>query len=385
MPYAGDRIVADADAHVIEERDWLVDFADPKVRDRIRRPPSPLDEMMSRLLQDVEARRADPALQAAAARDVIKGNSIAAFGAFDKFERRQALDDLGFNRQLIFPTRSMRQFWRSPDLEVRNGGAQAYNRAISDFCRGDERLIPVGYVDLTDTPTAVDTLEEALELGCGAIWVAATPAGQRSPGHIDLDPFWSRLSQQDVPFTLHIGPMLRVHPAEYCFNGVDRNVVKGDADQMMFQDYMVLGVAPQMFLTALAHGGVFERFPDLRGAVIEYGADWVPDYLRRLDAGERYVFDQITTGREWGLDAKALMSAQIARSVKFTPYPSEDVGSLTEALGEDALMFSTDFPHSEGTDDPIQHFENSMGTLSRSAQAKFFSGNFEAIFRARQV
>ena len=33
----------------------------------------------------------------------------------------------------------------------------------------------------------------------------------------------------------------------------------------------------------MALDGVFDRFPTLRGGVIELGAGWVPDFLRRLD------------------------------------------------------------------------------------------------------
>jgi hypothetical protein len=50
---------------------------------------------------------------------------------------------------------------------------------------------------------------------------------------------------------------------------------------------MVLPFAPQMFLSALVFDGVFERFPDLRGGVIELGAGWVPDFLRRLDMAQK--------------------------------------------------------------------------------------------------
>ena len=35
MPYIADRLVHDADAHVMEEPDWLVKAADPEWRDRM--------------------------------------------------------------------------------------------------------------------------------------------------------------------------------------------------------------------------------------------------------------------------------------------------------------------------------------------------------------
>ena len=36
MPYAEGRIYNDADSHIMETFDWLISYADPKVRDRIK-------------------------------------------------------------------------------------------------------------------------------------------------------------------------------------------------------------------------------------------------------------------------------------------------------------------------------------------------------------
>ena len=36
MPYAEGRTYYDADSHIMELPDWLVEFADPDIRDRIR-------------------------------------------------------------------------------------------------------------------------------------------------------------------------------------------------------------------------------------------------------------------------------------------------------------------------------------------------------------
>ena len=39
MTYAGDRIVHDADAHIMETPDWLDPWLDPGLADRVVRPP----------------------------------------------------------------------------------------------------------------------------------------------------------------------------------------------------------------------------------------------------------------------------------------------------------------------------------------------------------
>src|SRR5438132_8581319 len=60
MPYAQARTSFDADSHLMETSDWLVGYADPELRDRIR----PLylggaGAMAEQAVVDAEARRGD--------------------------------------------------------------------------------------------------------------------------------------------------------------------------------------------------------------------------------------------------------------------------------------------------------------------------------------
>src|SRR5260221_290116 len=122
-------------------------------------------------------------------------------------------------------------------------------------------------------------IETGLEAGCRAIWLPATPANDKSPGHPDLDPIWQHLSETRTPFMLHIGPGSRVLPKEYANNGKPRSPdLHGGGENLRFKDFIVLPYAAQMFLAALIYDGVFDRFPHLRGGVIEFGAAWVPAF-----------------------------------------------------------------------------------------------------------
>jgi uncharacterized protein len=141
---------------------------------------------------------------------------------------------------------------------------------------------------------------------------------------------------------------------------------------------MLLSVGPQQFLTALVFDGVLERFPRLRGGVIELGAGWVPEYLRTLDLSQK-IFKK-TDPTVAGLRMKA--SEYIRRAVKFTPFPGEDVGRLIRDAGAELFMFSSDYPHPEGTDDPIGRFERTFKGISEDAKAKFYCENFQAMMAA---
>jgi predicted TIM-barrel fold metal-dependent hydrolase len=113
----------------------------------------------------------------------------------------------------------------------------------------------------------------------------------------------------------------------------------------------------------------------LRGGVIELGAGWVPEYLRTLDLSQK-IFKR-TDPSVAALPMRA--SEYIRRAVKFTPFPGEDVGRLIKDAGADLFMFSSDYPHPEGTDDPIGRFERTIKDVPEEAKSKFYSANFQAM------
>jgi hypothetical protein len=41
------------------------------------------------------------------------------------------------------------------------------------------------------------------------------------------------------------------------------------------------------------------------------------------------------------------------------------------------FLFSSDYPHPEGTDDPVGRFERTFSGIDETAKEKFYSKNFE--------
>lgn len=141
---------------------------------------------------------------------------------------------------------------------------------------------------------------------------------------------------------------------------------------MRSKDYMVLPHFPATTLAVLILDGVLDRFPLLRGACIEYGAAWVPSWIDRLD--RTYSFFRKTEEELARLGRKP--SEYVAEQIKFTPDSSERVASLTDELGPGLLMFSTDFPHFEGGEDPIGAFEEGLNGIPEEAKTQFYKTNF---------
>jgi predicted TIM-barrel fold metal-dependent hydrolase len=376
MGYAGTRVCCDADSHIMETFDWLKSYADPDVREQISELKlGGAGRMAEKAIRYALERREDPSKAAELRANIIGGaKGWGAYGAFDPDERRNALDDLGFKCQLVFPTFSPTQFLDAKTPETKYAGARAHNRGMGAFCSGDPRLMGVAVVPLENPELAAKEVRNAAAFGCRAVWIAAAPAGDRSPGHPDLDVVWQALVECGLPFMLHIGQGTRTLRKEYENNGQPRPTDwLGGGENLRIMDYMVMNFAPQMFLSAMIFHGVFNRFPALKGGVIELGGGWVPDFLRRLDHGQR-MFKK----SDPGVGALDKLASEVLREhVKFTPFPGEDIGRMIRDAGEDLFLFSSDYPHPEGGKDPIKKFEDTMEGISDNAKEMFYRRNFE--------
>ena len=76
-------------------------------------------------------------------------------------------------------------------------------------------------------------------------------------------------------------------------------------------------------------------------------------------------------------------SDYVKRQMRFTPYPTEDVGWIIEQAGEEVAMFSSDYPHVEGGRRPIERFERSLEGVSAAAREAFYHHNFADLMGGR--
>jgi len=58
--------------------------------------------------------------------------------------------------------------------------------------------------------------------------------------------------------------------------------------------------------------------------------------------------------------------------VRFTPFAGEDIGWLHATAGRELFMFASDYPHHEGTDDPIGRFDRTMASVTGDDQRGFY-------------
>lgn len=375
--YAGDRFIHDADAHIIEEPDWMVEYADARTRERLKpvfvASVKPGEDSLVELWRK---RHADPARRAKAEAEIMLTKNWSALGSFIKEDRPRALDLLGFKSQLVFNTFTNHYLYEAEhkdDLDFAYGIARAHNRAMVDFCSVDPRLLATTYVPLADFERSKAIAEEAIAMGSRALLVASGCPKGHSPSHTGLFPVWAAAEEAGIPVVFHVGGGGRLLDPAYFENGLPPVPdFHGGAENFRSVDYMAIPFPPMQTLATMIFDRVFDHFPRLKVGVIEQGAVWVPGWMRSMDTS----FEAFRRNEERLQKLELRPSEYVRRQIRVTPYPAEPVGWIIEQSAPEVCLFSSDWPHVEGGRHPIRRFESSMDGVSESARTAFYADNF---------
>jgi predicted TIM-barrel fold metal-dependent hydrolase len=314
----------------------------------------------------------------------IKG--LSAHGAVDALDRVEAMDGMGLRAQLLFPNTALREL--RLQTEAARDVCWRYNDYVIDWThRTGDRARAVCQVNMSDVAWANDELERILKLGAKGVLLscAAAPAGV-SPANNVWDQFWAMLEEANVPAFLHIasGGVLSsdaddpiIPPREFADAAGLKSAFKdrSGAEEALGPFYFVIShIAPEVWLVSMVMGKVFERFPGLRFGVIEVGASWVGPMCERMDL-------HATLMGKVGIQYAMKPSEFVRRNIRVTPFWHEDVNTMVERYGlREVYCFSTDYPHVEGSRDPIGRFRKTIDRLGPEFEQAFFCDNGSLLF-----
>jgi predicted TIM-barrel fold metal-dependent hydrolase len=103
--------------------------------------------------------------------------------------------------------------------------------------------------------------------------------------------------------------------------------------------------AVHLWLFNLMCQNVPKRFPNIRFASVENGAEFLPDLFRKLRSIDRRI-------PGWfGDDPVELFR----RQVWINPFWEDDIHEVVEHMGANRVLFGSDWPHIEGMPSPLDY------------------------------
>jgi predicted TIM-barrel fold metal-dependent hydrolase len=288
--------------------------------------------------------------------------------------RLELMDELGVDQTLMFPTlASLLEERMRDDPELTHAVIHSLNEWLHEewSFNYEGRIFTTPIITLPIVEKAIEELEWAVERGAKTVLIRPAPVpcygGSRSFAFEEFDPFWQAVVDADVLVSMHASD-----------SGYSRYQADWTGPQEMlpfrldaFRTF-TMGKRPiEDTAAALTCHGLLTRFPDLRIASIENGADWVIPFLEHLADVHRkmpQMFDEDPV-------------EAFKRNVYVAPFHEDDIAQLIGVLGVDHLLFGSDYPHPEGLAEPCSYADHLPPGLPEQDAAKIMGGNLARIMR----
>jgi predicted TIM-barrel fold metal-dependent hydrolase len=248
-------------------------------------------------------------------------------GARDLELRAEDMDRDGVDAELVFPSLGL-MLPRIPDREGQRESCKVYNDWAWEYCAPlRERLIPAAMIPCLDLDDALEECKRTAALGYAAFCLWEGMDNYNDPA---WDPIFAFAGDNDIPLVFHTG-----------VGNTGIRALKGPGSAM-FNYTRQMNDAVDI-ITALVAGGVLDRNPSAHILFAEHSAGWLWGLAERMD--------EIYAGHAPAVHPKlSRLPSQIVRDQVHCALQN-DTGSIAtrRGVGIDALLFATDYPHSEGT------------------------------------
>lgn len=258
-------------------------------------------------------------------------------GCYDPIARLADMDINHVEASLCFPNYPRfcgQLFSEADDLELGLLCVQAYNDwMIDEWCGSSGgRLIPLCIVPLWDAELAAKEIYRLAEKGCRAVAWSELPAWLGRPGlHGDFwDPFLKACEETQTVICMHIG------------SGTKTVQTSPEAPTVVTANLIVCNSAASMIDWIFS--GKFEQFPNLKLLYAESQIGWIPYFIERADDTWRT--------HQWAQGEKRIPKppSHYYKKHVYSCFFKDTVGiDLLDRIGEDNVLFETDYPHQDGT------------------------------------
>jgi predicted TIM-barrel fold metal-dependent hydrolase len=365
-------LVVDCDSHVMEPADLWLRYLEPRYRDRAIRIER-REGVEHLIIGEQSVLQGVLAVLGGAHRDraeLFSGTLSYADGcepaSYDPTARATMLDSWGVDMGVLFPTIGILPF-PTEDLDLASAYCRAYNRWQEDFfAAAPGRVVPIAAVNWRDVDEAARELERCLKAGFRGLFVPPEVVDGVRPSEPKFDPIWRLCEEAGAPGCIHV--IVRFTPGFSGFSGWHET-----RPGMVFG--FGLGATGQLIpaLAAMVTDQLFERFPKLKMISVEAGCGYAAYLMDRLD--EKFdAFRAIAP-----LPMKP--SEYIRRNCYFVAEPEErTIGAMLELVGEDKILWGSDYPHVDSTLEAPNLIRRSIAALSPERQAAVLGENARRAF-----
>jgi predicted TIM-barrel fold metal-dependent hydrolase len=301
-------------------------------------------------------------------------------GAYDPKVRLEMMDKFGIDAQLIFPSTiglGGQDLAFVDDDPLRRAAIEIYNDGMAEIqSESNNRLLPLPLMPAWDVEACVAEAKRVAALGARGVNMTSDPQDLGAPdlGSREWDPFWATCVDEQLPVHFHIGASVTGMSffGKYPWPSHPRDIQLCIGGTLLF-----IGNARVVVNGILS--GVFDRHPDLQMVSVESGCGWIPFILETIDyeMSENAAADLRKMRQKPSEYFKTNWYATFWFENHFNKLPD-----LVEMVGEDRILFATDFPHPTCLyPDPLEGIEKRLSVLSADARTKILGGNARGLYR----
>ena len=255
-------------------------------------------------------------------------------GGYDPAQHLRDMVIDGVYGEVLYPSQGL-FYYKVADPQLFSAICRAYNDWLAEFCSvGPDRLKAIAMINVDDVADAVSELERTAKFGFVGAMITEYPLEERRYDHSDYEPLWAAAAGLNMPLSLHTATRRVLSNTAL----VERTV--HDASRRATKVFL-----PAISMCDMIFSGVFERYPDLRLAIVEFELSWAPYVLTNMD----YTYRERHEEAQYRFKGDTLPSDFFARNV-FLSFQEDDIGiRLRDRIGVDCMMWGSDYPHSEST------------------------------------
>jgi predicted TIM-barrel fold metal-dependent hydrolase len=297
-------------------------------------------------------------------------------GSFNIRERVKYMDETGVWAQIVYPNflGFGGQTAKKLDEDIRLVTFQIYNDAMAEFQEeSGNRIFPMAMLPWWNIEASATEAARCHKMGLRGVNLNNHPQSHGLPdlGQRDWDRLWEVCSDLNLPINFHIGAS---DESTSWFTTIPWP--SQTPDQKLALGSVMIFVNNAGVLSNLIFSGVLERFPKLKFASVESGVGWIPFLLEALD----YQLEEEVPGASEILSMKP---SEYFRRQIYACFWFERKGlkPAIDALGEDNLMFESDFPHPTCLyPEPVDYVAHTLSDLNTGVRRKIMSANAARVY-----